>query len=486
MKKVILLLSIFTVIICTSIIAVNAEGETTKSTQAPIINYTVSETEDTWNPITINLDITDDEEIVEVTYVIQNQPRGFPSEGVHDASIPYDLDFRKVAKEKIESFIYGASGKEYEDWLIEVGGDFNKGTIINDFYSNSYEIEIDDEGIETEVYCASTVENNSFTVYKNRRYIVCAVDKTGNKSFKFFSIDNINLPSAKLEFNINDDLSGEYIGTAKLAEITENPNSPTEFIFVCKSPWRWGNIGGGYESARVDYEKYKELNLEIQPINGVYNLNDFGTYIVIMKDDWDNYVIEMFEFKPRVAVSPLELECIRNGNTITVKPDSNATWAKIEYAVCRNIYFNITATSGKKLFEDGINRAIVTDNKFDLVEGDWVIVRGLTTEGFVRFNLIEVNNQKVMLTLEEPSVGGTKIDCSAKNATGANLSGIILVTGYDENGIVVSSYIEECSLDVDETKTYNVDIVGAKTVKAMMLKDFKTIMPIAIPAEVEL
>lgn len=496
MKKIICLL-VGVMIIGTSLCVLATE---TKSTEAPVINYTLSETEDTWNPITVTLNITDDEEIVDIRYVRLNSVwhSGWPeSENEIDtASVSYDIDCTNLFLGE-----YSASLEELE----KVCGTKKAGSIASEYYVNAFEIAYNekDEVVYNDKY-SITVENNNFSVYCNDFYIIYAEDKTGNKTFKKFEVNNIKSASAEVDLNIYSDFSGEYIAEAKL-NVTENPNAPVKNIYLYKHSSQLVGAGGSFQNMAASLvERIQCDGYTIPSVNGVYYLKGFGKYKIIFEDAWGVFSTDSFDFSPCGTDIP-EFECKlyshENDNIRVEIEPSKDNIAKLEYVQVGSSYRQLPAEYFFESVAKEIDRTVIKDNSFIAEPGKIYAVRALSTDGSAAYQMVETNKNDVdnylydiknlsILTESETLIVPPKnksfiaeVEVNKKNESGDSKDYIIAAV-YDKKGMLMHIDYAEANFDTnndDASFDFNIPAQSREigSIKAYVWNDFNSMKPLA-------
>lgn len=498
MKKLICLLVGF-VIISPSLCVISAEP---KPTEAPVINYTLSETEDTWNPITVTLDITDDEEIVDVRYVRATQGRMAASPdsetAFNIASVPYDIDCKDFFFRE-----YYNTDEEYE----KIFGTLRAGFIAESYYFSAFESYYNEKDELVYKDNSIPVENGRFSVCYNDNYIIYAEDKTGNKTFRIFEVRNIKQASADVDLNIYSDFSGEYIAEAKL-NVIENPNAPVKNIYLYKHSTRLNSAGGAISDFIRQYsnliESVQRGGYIIPSVNGVYYLKGFGKYRIIFEDAWGGFSMDSFVFSPCGTDIP-EFECKfyshENDNIRVEIEQSKDNIAKLEYV---QVGLSYSQASAEHLFESvarEIDRTVIKNNSF-IAEPDKIYaVRALSTDGSAFYQKINTNKIEIYnypYEIKDISIstqGGepVNIDLANKNFTikaevnkikSSDTKDNIIVAVYDINGVQLYTDCTEVNFEPNNDNAsfeFNVPALNRKlgSIKAFIWDDFNLMNPLA-------
>ena len=476
-----------------------------KPTEAPKISYTLSETDDTWNPISVNLNITDDEDIAQVRFVRMSQSRHglYPpyEDGIDSGSVPYDVDCFSL-------FLPGSDKTSEEELkeLEKICGGLEQGIIAESYYLSAF---IDNViGDEKYTDYSTEVIGNTFTVYQNSPYIIYAEDKSGNKSFKFFEVKNIKLTSAEVELNVYPDFSEEYIAEAKLNNIVENPNAGIKNIYVYRVIHELASAGvldeiRATQQTIAGYQKYSQM---IEPINGVYYLKDLGEYRVILEDEWGNYSFSRFTLSPSSDIRP-PIECSTKSDgsqfTVDVRPDGDDI-AKLEYVKCEERYEGIAEPTDEDLFALGTDRTKITDKTFTAQAGQKYAVRALYTDGSAAYGTVtidapsknyryEISGLSILTQSGEalgapPENGSFEAEVTLKKLKDESSKDYVFVAVYNEEGILLNiDYVRaDFAPDYDYSFGFNIPPQMQKigSIKAFVWSGFNSAKPLAETKEI--
>lgn len=488
--------------------AVSAKGIDGRPTEAPVINVSFSETELTDNPITVTLDITDDEEIVKVNYVRKSvgvMYMGYNDDGSNpewSGSIPYYIDYEKEIAEYEERYIEAINNDE----PIETRAEFNeklvgnryKGMVVDDYYSNiNY----------PDAFEPVTVENNQFTVTVNADYIIYAEDKSGNKTMKVIEINNINVASFDFKVTFTQDYSDEYIGYVELENLVENKNSPLTDIVFYRQAIDTQPAGGAYSdyqrycSSVINRVKFKGYNIE--PVDGKYYIKDFGTYRIYLVSSWGNIMSTRLQIEPPgEKTSRILCSSVSGGKSskIIVGVEGEDT-VMLEYAKC-------TEESGSSADEDTFaaaeNRQTITDNSFTVEENGDYIVCAMSADGNASYQVINVSgitdspsDENYLYEITDMSIltpsGGALIvppqdenfmvEVTVNKKEAGDTKDYIFAAVYDTNGMLISlDYVRaNFAPNYDYSFGFNIPAQSSKigSIKAFIWDGFDSMNPLA-------
>lgn len=474
--------------------SINAFAIKEKSKQAPAINYTLSETEDTWNPITVTLDITDDEKVVDVRYVratcgsMNAAPYSDPDLNIASAS--YDID--------CESLFFGEDYFGYDE-LGKIFGTERAACIAQSYYTSAFESYYNEKDELLYEDKSIPVKDGKFSVCYNDMYIIYAEDRTGNKSFRIFKIENIKEPSANVDLNIYSDFSGEYMAEARL-KVTANPNSPVRKIYLCRDSYLLHKAGGAftdfiqYWSIIIDDVKRRDQMLS--PVDGVYYLRDPGKYYIFFEDTWGGIYIDTFELTIDGTAPELEVNYTPYDSK-SAKVDINAgesSIAKIEYVECND---SITDTFAERTFTFSNNRTVVEGNSFIADYEKKYIVRAISTDGGVTYRIVkaeaaeesyiyEINH---ILLLSEggmynwpPQNKSFITEVNVNKKTESDSEDYLFVAAYDKNGALLDiEYIKEKFAVGECSYRVNIPEINKEigSIKAFVWSDFTAAEPLS-------
>lgn len=143
-----------------------------KPAQAPNVNITISETENTDQSVAVQLEIMSNNEIKNVSYVKVVQKINLSNiiSNGHITSADYNTDINLLLSDFYQ--------------YSELTGESENAAVIYDYYINA--------GYPNDNGNTITIKNNSFKVNQNGEYIICAEDINNNKTFIYININNIN------------------------------------------------------------------------------------------------------------------------------------------------------------------------------------------------------------------------------------------------------------------------------------------------------
>ena len=480
MKKFTVCLLICLIMLGTGVCVFSAEN---KSIEAPTINYTLSETADTWNPITITLDITDDEEIVSVRYVkVSNYYHGVDESEIDFVSVPHTID----CYEFFVNDYYVNGDAEYE----KLFGSRERGYIAANYYANA----ISDYDPAEDI--SIPVEENKFTVYFNYKYIVCAEDKTGNKTFKEIRISNIKTASADVDLSLCADLSGEYLAEARL-DITENPNAPVTNAYVyntAKEP-----VYGGPIDYAERVEDAKESGTLIQPVDGIYYFKDFGEYRVVVEDEWGGFYASIFEVSSAAAAPEVKYEyrMLDDNSAVVYINTGGSSVAKIE---CSEYKRTDTPEPSDRAFYLAQNRTVIENNSFIADYDMSYILRILSTDGGVAYLWVDLDSLRYSIGVQVFSSSGEELskpqsgeDFTVKVRVGNDkrdyVNDIVVLAIYSEDGRLLhtdsQTAIVSALFEYDEIY-FNVPAQSENigSIKAFVWDGYDTMQPLSDAREI--
>ena len=444
------------------------EYDKNETINAPVMNYTLSDTENTWDPVTVNLEITDDDGISDVRYIRMTGGWNYWPPIIDTVSVSKDFDYFKT-KEIFENT---------DDFVSYLGGP-EKAALIMDYYENAYTYTSDDVNW-TPILTAPNVIGNEFDVTLNGDYLIAAMDTNGNITIKYVPVFNINIPSASVEFKKVDDYSGEYIASAQLVDMVENPNAPNKDVHLIKHCWQLNYAGGSYsdiyEYTKIRLNAYLNLGREIEPINGQYNLKDFGEYVLIIGDEWGNYSEQKFKLAPdsKENIPIVEYKYTRNSDT-TLTVDMNILQeeqiAKIEYAKCGDSSSGSGYAKPEGIFISCEDRKTVNNQSFKINEDGIYVIRVMNKYGNSDFKIIDTKDFNYNLNISFEKDFGN-IFCKITNVSGKIQDGVLLISYYDDNGALVKSEMIQISITAGEDDKFSIGISESEKSKVKTIKAF--------------
>lgn len=462
-------------------------------TQAPVINYTLSESKDTWNPITVTLDVKDNDEIVKLNYVrlsYKSQSWCPPFEsGVDSSSVSYDTDIEAL---------YLSGDENVEKLVSDACGGFEPGGIAWNYYCNAL---CDEDDPNKELIGPKEINGSSFTVYHNGPYIVYAEDKQGNKSFRFIEINNIKSVSFDVDVKYSSNFSDENLAEVRLNNIVENPNAPIKNIYLYKQVMSMNYAGGTdwLTTAPNTIERAQKSNLMLTPADGVYYTNYLGEYRIITEDAWGNYTLESFNIDPGGTQKP-QIECVFSDEN-EFKVNVNVTEGeigKIEYAETN--FQELSEHREEELFFRSGKATLVKNNTFMTEPGKKYIVRALGKDGSVAYQLViapseakpanylyeitnlslvtQSGNQIESAPLNESFIA--EVEVSKKSESDAK--DYIFVAVYDKNGALLNiDYVKAKFSAGEYSFGFNIPAQNREigSIKAFVWNSFESMTPLA-------
>lgn len=357
-----------------------------------VIQYTVSTTEKTNDPVTIHVSAGNNANVKEIRWVkINKEYWGQYEESGGYAYLPKDID--------PSIFVAMLRGSEEHKQYTELcgGGEFSI-DLIRDYYANTI-------GDDTDTDLSELLVDNEIVTKQNGTFYICAEDLEGNKTFVRVVVSNIELASAEFDVMITDDFSQDTVASIQVTNLIENPNAPVKEMFFVNSLTRSG-VGGGAQ-VRVDenfrlqkalYE-YTLANVIIPEIDGKYEVQDFGTYSLYMLDEWGNYSVTTVEVWPEETndTTPPIIEFILSTDQPTEDPViitldiiddvgvANVKWVKVQGRVH-------SPSEVKERYEWTLERNTVENNTIEITENGTYIICAIDTSGNFEYCAVTIDN----------------------------------------------------------------------------------------------
>lgn len=339
----------------------------------PEINYTLSSTTETTEPVVISLEIWDNRSIKNKGWFFM---RGFniASNETKKAFAIYDdcIDFKQL--------FYNMS--QYDNLC---GGKGSSCILLN--YE---EARNNIEGVQFQ-----EIENNKIVAKENGNYYVYAEDYTGNLTVVQIDIDNVKPPSATLSVQVKDDFSGESVADV-VANVTTNPNTPIKEMFIAKDY----DYFDGYCGGRPCYGQTKNKRIQdvanllernswnIKEKDGKFAVPDFGKYVFYILDEngnWNTVPLEVLPPESSDKTAPtLSVTLSPEGGltypiTATVNASDDVKLARVSWVkVSRDIFM---MKDKLYFFANVYNRHILDSNTFEITTNEMYAVCAMDTSG---------------------------------------------------------------------------------------------------------
>ena len=273
---------------------------------SPEVHITFSEDDWTWESVTVTIDVTSNEEIVNVRWVRADSGVS-TSSGI--ARIPYNFDYRLLFLFDMGVVFDPEVEAMFEEYMEELGEYADIGVIWN-FIENSF------RGVGVDPSCGGWFEwaehpenftdfseplvGNEINFQQNGTFYIFAEDVEGNITIKEVFVGNIRTAQVDLDVVRHDPPVNGAVATVSIANLEENPNAPVVAMWLI--PRRIPMFGGGFRDMNVFFSTFVETAQDNGTIaaetNGEFSITELdmentapqqGVFTLVMLDAWGNY-----------------------------------------------------------------------------------------------------------------------------------------------------------------------------------------------------
>jgi len=277
---------------------------------SPEVDVTFSDEDWTWESVTVTIDVTSNEEIVNVRWV-RAESGGNTLGSI--ARIPYNFDYRLlflfdmgIAFDPEEFDEVQAMFDEY----IEELGEYADIGLIRNFIENSFREVGVDPNCGGWAEWAENPENftdfsqplvGDITTQQNGTFYIFAEDVEGNITIKEVFVGNIRTAQTELNITRHDPpINNDVVATVNIVNMEENPNAPVVERWLI--PGRIVMVGGGFRDMNIFISMFVETaqnnGTVVAETSGEFSITELdmenvtnwgNAFTLVTLDTWGNY-----------------------------------------------------------------------------------------------------------------------------------------------------------------------------------------------------